>query len=116
MVVRGHSDDLGDLGDGLVIGVVKLLAKLHLLSGELGFALAPPARARAAARPCRVLQASLISVSVVTVLDASTDPGASCGYSPDDEIEMIEMIEMTERTGCVIVGGGPAGMVAGLLL
>ena len=23
---------------------------------------------------------------------------------------------MTERTGCVIVGGGPAGMVAGLLL
>src|SRR6478609_6642484 len=26
------------------------------------------------------------------------------------------MIEMTERTGCVVVGGGPAGMVAGLLL
>jgi 2-polyprenyl-6-methoxyphenol hydroxylase-like FAD-dependent oxidoreductase len=27
-----------------------------------------------------------------------------------------EMVEMTERTGCVVVGGGPAGMVAGLLL
>jgi 2-polyprenyl-6-methoxyphenol hydroxylase-like FAD-dependent oxidoreductase len=26
------------------------------------------------------------------------------------------MIQMTERTGCVVVGGGPAGMVAGLLL
>src|SRR5581483_4601428 len=26
------------------------------------------------------------------------------------------MIEMVERTGCVVVGGGPAGMVAGLLL
>ncbi len=23
---------------------------------------------------------------------------------------------MTERTGCVVVGGGPAGMMAGLLL
>jgi 2-polyprenyl-6-methoxyphenol hydroxylase-like FAD-dependent oxidoreductase len=27
-----------------------------------------------------------------------------------------EVVEMTERTGCVVVGGGPAGMVAGLLL
>jgi 2-polyprenyl-6-methoxyphenol hydroxylase-like FAD-dependent oxidoreductase len=27
-----------------------------------------------------------------------------------------EVIKMTERTGCVVVGGGPAGMVAGLLL
>src|ERR1700716_147470 len=26
------------------------------------------------------------------------------------------MIEMTERTGCVVIGGGPAGMMAGLLL
>src|SRR5919199_5590445 len=26
------------------------------------------------------------------------------------------MIEMVEHTGCVVVGGGPAGMVAGLLL
>jgi 2-polyprenyl-6-methoxyphenol hydroxylase-like FAD-dependent oxidoreductase len=26
------------------------------------------------------------------------------------------VIEMAERTGCVVVGGGPAGMVAGLLL
>jgi 2-polyprenyl-6-methoxyphenol hydroxylase-like FAD-dependent oxidoreductase len=29
---------------------------------------------------------------------------------------MKRVIQMTERTGCVIVGGGPAGMVAGLLL
>jgi 2-polyprenyl-6-methoxyphenol hydroxylase-like FAD-dependent oxidoreductase len=26
------------------------------------------------------------------------------------------MVEMTERTGCVVIGGGPAGMVTGLLL
>src|ERR1700709_957988 len=26
------------------------------------------------------------------------------------------MIEMTERTGCVVIGGGPAGRMAGLLL
>ena len=26
------------------------------------------------------------------------------------------LIKMTERTGCVVVGGGPAGMIAGLLL
>src|ERR1700759_957590 len=29
---------------------------------------------------------------------------------------MKKVIEMIERTGCVVVGGGPAGMVAGLLL
>ncbi len=29
---------------------------------------------------------------------------------------MKQVIEMTGRTGCVVVGGGPAGMVAGLLL
>src|SRR3954465_9308219 len=26
------------------------------------------------------------------------------------------MVEMTERTSCVVIGGGPAGMVTGLLL
>jgi NADPH-dependent 2,4-dienoyl-CoA reductase/sulfur reductase-like enzyme len=30
--------------------------------------------------------------------------------------KVIEMTGVTGQTGCVIIGGGPAGMVAGLLL
>jgi hypothetical protein len=34
----GHGEDLGDLGDGFLSGVVELLSQLNLMRGEFGFA------------------------------------------------------------------------------